>query len=573
MGLDLIQQLGLTLHPASGQIFSVELQSEQLPAIEGYTHKIILRPNARPTAYRLRPADALSRLPLPDTGPAEEDDEVIALVTDDAADVISEDDVREASLLDDTLERLRSVIAAGWPDSARNCPPDLRPFFHVRHELHVRRDAVVIRGADRVVVPAALTDRYLQLAHRAHDGIVRMKQLLRSLCWWPGVDRAVTEVVKACDLCQQSDKVLSQKVRPAPLQPVPLPTRPWSKLGVDIVGPIAGVPQSARYAVTLTDYYSKWVEVGLCAKVETSDIIRILSVIWAREGYPEEIATDNGPQFISRDFETYLQQRKIKHLKSSVYWPRGNAAVERFNRSFKSWVQAAAQQSQVPFQAYLQGRLARYRATPHCTTGVSPSELLHGRKMRLDLPVFDDYCVTSDVARRVVKQQRRNRRHYDSRHRARPTEIAVGDTVCVRQPGHVQKKGAKFSKPLRVVSRHGPATFGLSDGSRWNVAHLARREIGAAPSTPTLPVSTEAVPAPPPPPPSPPPVVAAAPASSVSSPAAPVSSPPAGAAAPRDPLAGEPTACAPAPPLNSCVIVLQLNSCVIVIQLNSWSDS
>ncbi|KAF0296549.1 hypothetical protein FJT64_006004 [Amphibalanus amphitrite] len=297
MGLDLIQQLGLTLHPASGQIFSARL----LP----YAYDVVYVPG-----HRIPAADALSRLPLPDTGPEEEDDEVIALMTDDAADVISEDDVREASLLDDTLERLRSVIAAGWPDSARNCPPDVRPFFHVRHELHVRRDAVVIRGADR-------------------------------------------------------------------------------------------------------------------------------------------------------------------------------------------------------------GRLARYRATPHCTTGVSPSELLHGRKMRLDLPVFDDYCVTSDVARRVVKQQRRNRRHYDSRHRARPTEIAVGDTVCVRQPGHVQKKGAKFSKPLRVVSRHGPATFGLSDGSRWNVAHLARREIGAAPSTPTLPVSTEAVPAPPPPP-SPPPVVAAAPASSVS---------------------------------------------------------
>ena len=58
MGLGLIQQLGLTLHPASGQIFSIEQESEQLPVIKGYQHRIILKPDAKPTAYRLR------RLPL-----------------------------------------------------------------------------------------------------------------------------------------------------------------------------------------------------------------------------------------------------------------------------------------------------------------------------------------------------------------------------------------------------------------------------------------------------------------------------------------------------------------------------
>ena len=448
-----------------------------------YSYEVVYTPGSRIPA-----ADALSRLPLPDTGPAEEDDDVVALVTDEATGVLSEDDVREASLLDDTLQQLRSVIASGWPASARSCPPDVRPFFPVRHELHVRRDSVVLRGTDRVVVPAALTERYLQLAHRAHDGIVRTKQLLRSLCWWPGFDRAVTDLVKTCDQCQRSDKVLSQKARPAPLQPVSFPARPWSKLGIDIVGPIVGAPQSARYAVTLTDYHSKWVEVALTAGVGTCDITKILSVIWAREGYPDDVVTDNDPQFISREFATYLQERKIRHLKSSVYWPRGNGAVERFNRSLKTWILAAAQQSDVPFQAYLQGRLARYRATPHCTTGISPSELLHGRKMRLDLPALDDRFCSIDVARRVRKQQHRNRRHYNSRHRARPTRIAVGDTVCIRRPGHAGKTTARFSKPLRVVRRLGRATFGLSDGSRWNVAHLAKMETGGSPPA-TVPAS------------------------------------------------------------------------------------
>ena len=35
------------------------------------------------------------------------------------------------------------------------------------------------------------------------------------------------------------------------MQPTELPNRVWSKLGMDIVGPIDGAPASARFAITL----------------------------------------------------------------------------------------------------------------------------------------------------------------------------------------------------------------------------------------------------------------------------------------------------------------------------------
>ena len=41
---------------------------------------------------------------------------------------------------------------------------------------------------------------------------------------------------------------------------------------------------------------------------------------------------------MSRELEDYLRQRGIKHHRASLYWPRGNSAVERFNRTFKSWL-------------------------------------------------------------------------------------------------------------------------------------------------------------------------------------------------------------------------------------------
>ncbi|XP_037076282.1 uncharacterized protein K02A2.6-like [Pollicipes pollicipes] len=228
-------------------------------------------------------ADALSRLPLPDTGGAEpDDDDIIALVTDAAADVLPDAEIQAASEADPALKEVREAIRIGWAGSARKCPATLRQFFGVRHQLQLRDDDIILRGPDRVVVQAALTDKYLQVAHQSHEKIVRTKQLLRNLAWWPGMTRAITDLICDCQTCQAKDAVFSQSARPAPLQPVPLPDRAWSKLGIDVVGPTVGAPPSARYAITVIDYASKWPKITLTPCVETNDVISLLSTMGSR---------------------------------------------------------------------------------------------------------------------------------------------------------------------------------------------------------------------------------------------------------------------------------------------------
>ena len=141
------------------------------------------------------------------------------------------------------------------------------------------------------------------------------------------------ELCRSCALCQSSDKVLSQRPRPAPMRQTELPHCVWWKLGMDIVLPIDGEPASARFEITLVDYRSKWDEIGLTSSVETEDV-KFLSLILVRVGYPDEIVADNGPQFTCDEFQTYLASRRVK--KSSVYWPRGNSTIKRFNRTLKS---------------------------------------------------------------------------------------------------------------------------------------------------------------------------------------------------------------------------------------------
>ncbi len=186
----------------------------------------------------------------------------------------------------------------------------------------------MFRGS-RLVVPISLRCTLITLAHESHQGVVRTKQRLHELCWFPRMDALVGSEISACSLCQSSDK--SAKVFKAPLQAVPLPEGPWKKLAMDIVGPFETATWDCKFAITLTDYYSKRPEVAFAPSVTAEAVVGFLSAIFSCYGNPETLVTDNGPQFTSAAFTSFLQNRGITHIHSSVYHPASNGAIERFN--------------------------------------------------------------------------------------------------------------------------------------------------------------------------------------------------------------------------------------------------
>jgi putative transposase len=68
-----------------------------------------------------------------------------------------------------------------------------------------------------------------------------------------------------------------------------------------------------------------------------SDVETILQR--AREQYPEarpRIISDNGPQFIARDFKEFIRMCGMTHVRTSPYYPQSNGKIERWHRSLKS---------------------------------------------------------------------------------------------------------------------------------------------------------------------------------------------------------------------------------------------
>uniref|UniRef100_A0A8C8DDQ5 Integrase catalytic domain-containing protein n=1 Tax=Oryzias sinensis TaxID=183150 RepID=A0A8C8DDQ5_9TELE len=291
------------------------------------------------------------------------------------------------------------------------------------------------------------------------------------------MDDQETQHVKGCQLCQSSDKTPVPAA--APLVPVSFPSSPWDKMAIDVVGPFETAALDCKYAITLVDYHSKWSEVGFAASVTAQTVIYFLSSVFSRFGNPGTVVSDNGSQFTSAEFATFLLSRDIKHIRTSVYHPAANGAVERFHRVLKSCIQSAILESK-PWRQTVTDFLKAYRSTPHSATEVAPCELLLGRKMRTRLHVLlpdpRENAVTR-LADSVAAKQHKMKLYTDKRRGAPVPVFQEGECVRVLKPTHVPKAHQRFSEPLRVLKQLAQGNYLLEDGRKWHASRLTRFNI------------------------------------------------------------------------------------------------
>jgi transposase InsO family protein len=90
--------------------------------------------------------------------------------------------------------------------------------------------------------------------------------------------------------------------------------------------------------------------------------------------------SDNGSQFVSEEFKSYLEELGIKHTGVTPYWARANGLVENFNKSLKKTIRAARAENE-NWHNKLYTFLLLYRNAPHLTTGRTPAELLFNKPL------------------------------------------------------------------------------------------------------------------------------------------------------------------------------------------------
>ena len=109
----------------------------------------------------------------------------------------------------------------------------------------------------------------------------------------------------------------------------------------------------------------------------------------AREKYPDakpRIISDNGPQFIARDFKEFIRISGMTHVRTSPYYPQSNGKLERWHQSIKrECIRPGTPLSPEDARRLITSYVDHYNTVRlHSAIGfVTPSDMLAGRQAEI----------------------------------------------------------------------------------------------------------------------------------------------------------------------------------------------
>jgi hypothetical protein len=411
----------LAIHKKSLAAAPKRLQ-RMLLRLQRYNYELVHLPSSQMVL-----ADTLSRAYLPTTGEGTPFHEELAAAlssvdADQMSDlkmVASTDTIKQVTAAvkdDDEYDCLIKQITRGWPDTVDEVPSCIRAYYTFADELSVSC-GLVFKG-HRIVVPLSMRQYFLDRLHSAHTGVNGCLRRAKEAVYWPGITTHIKKLVEACPVCVSFEQTTQKE----PLMSHSTPSRVWEKVGVDVF-----LFADREYLITV-DYLSGFFEVDRLPSKRVSDIVYCLKQHFARHGLPVELVSDNSP-FNSSEFARFANAYEFRHTTSSPRYPQSNGRVENSVRTAKRIMTKAREAGTDPYLALLE-----WRNMPSEQLGLSPAQLLFGRRTRTRLPTANKLLdtATTPTASSALAAAKAKQAVYYNRGAKERTPLAVGQTVRVK---------------------------------------------------------------------------------------------------------------------------------------------
>ena len=338
---------------------------------------------------------------------------------------------------DGTLQIIAQRLKSGkrWTDS--NDSQAVAKFKPIMPELTVTANGIILKG-ERIVLPKALQERTIQLAHKgAHPGRSGMIRRLRHHFFFHGMDQEVEKLVGQCIDCGSNvDKKTKE-----PIKPHKVPLHNWEKVSVDLYGPMP----SSKHIVVVQDLASRYPAAMLVSSTGAENVIPALTKMYDTYGNPDQQLSDNGPPFNSNAMAGFANGRGIEIQTAPPNHPSSNP-VENFMRPLGKAMKIGYQNKELDSKT-LQHALRSYRSTPHPQTGIPPASAMFRDGMKTNLP--RQIVLPSQIADARQKDEDAkiaNRDKVNHSKYRKQSCFKVGDQVLVRNFNRTRKFQPLFMK-------------------------------------------------------------------------------------------------------------------------------
>ena len=368
--------------------------------------------------------------------------------------------VRDETSRDGWLLQLIDMAEDGFPDSLQLMPPQLLPYWRFRDNLSVI-DGVLMFGS-RVVVPPKLRDEVICHLHSAHQGVSQMTNRANACVFWPGI---TSDIQAARTKCGQCDVNAPSQSKMPPAEPF-IPTAPFQAISTDYF------KFEGKWYLLTVDRFSNWPDLREApvhsANSGAKGLIKAYRQLFATFGVPEELSSDGGPEYTSKEFQDFLKLWGVRHRLSSAYNHQSNGRAEVTVKTMKRLLcDNVSEGGNLNTDAVTRAML-QLRNTPEGDSGLSPAQVLMGRTLRDTLPltppiprnvtVFDDCSPVSRVWKDVwlakedalkSRLSKQTERLVDGARQLKP--LSVGDSVRIQnQTGSHPTKWDKTGVVMQI---------------------------------------------------------------------------------------------------------------------------
>ncbi|PIK60000.1 hypothetical protein BSL78_03079 [Apostichopus japonicus] len=425
---------------------------------------------------------------------------------------VTADMLREKQQQDPTLEKIRQLAETGDDKVSKN--GSTHKYVKSSGILYREFSSPRVEFGNRfrqVVVPVDYRDHVLKVAHESilggHQGSKKTRDKVMSDFTWPGMQADVTRYCQSCDVCQRT--LPKGRVTKVPLGSMPLIEEPFQRVAVDLVGPIKPATERGhRYILVLVDYATRYPEAVPMKTIEAESVAEELLGIYSRLGFPKEVLTDQGSQFVSGVMKEVSRLLSIRRLTTTPYHAMCNGLVEKFNGTLKAMLKKMCDERPKDWDRYIDPLLFAYRETPQESTGFSPFELLYGRTVRGPMRILKELWTgesevsetktvyqyvldlqerleqTCQLAREELKKSRQRYKTYYNK-KARVRNMKVGEEVLLLLPTDKNKLLMQWKGPFPIVEKVGTMNYKIDFGHRVKTFHANllkkynRREVAA----------------------------------------------------------------------------------------------
>ena len=241
----------------------------------------------------------------------------------------------------------------------------------------------------RLVMPESVKDAVFYWSHQSetagHFGQTATVQRANNKFYYPGMSTDLKQRVSNCGDCLAKRKKVNLK------DGVHHPQQsgyPGQRIYVDLVGPLPETKNVERFVLTVEDGFTRHANAYPLRNKEAATVARVLMDEYCSEyGFPQEIHSDNGGEFVNSIWEELCERLQIKKTTTPTYNPNSNI-VERWHRTLNMMMKVFLERDDKEWVKYLPAMVMAYNTKVNSSTGVTPFFATFGREARLPVDLI-----------------------------------------------------------------------------------------------------------------------------------------------------------------------------------------